>query len=229
MKVCTRCHIEKEDADFRKQVISGKSYLRSHCKNCSKEYLREWGKNKTRQRRIAKVVPLPMHKACTRCKKTKPQSDFRTRIEKRAEPHWEYLNPTCRLCDKELSRERVQIQRSTPEGREKHNKWALEFHARHREKCLAEMKKRRDTPEYKAHMKEYRDKRKDIIYQQEVVTKKRYARKHIDALTDEYVIRKLVDQNVADKETLIQHPEIIEAKRLQILIKRKIKQHGHTD
>jgi hypothetical protein len=71
-------------------------------------------------------------------------------------------------------------------------------------------------------MRAYRKRNKDKIHNQEVVTKKRYHEKHRDNVTDEYVIRQLITQGVATRDSLRSHPELIEAKRIQILIKRQI-------
>lgn len=79
------------------------------------------------------------------------------------------------------------------------------------------MREKRKTPEYKAKMKEYRENNKQKIYQQEVITKKRYHEKNRDAVTDEYVIGRLIQQGYKREECT---PELIELKRVKILKKR---------
>ena len=223
MKVCSRCKIEKEDSVFRTLKYKDRVYLHSYCNDCTREYQIERNRKLGVRKQKRKLESIPDLKTCSRCKAKKGKSDFRVRVDKRSSPHFAYLNSTCLKCDAEKTAERSRLQRSTPEGRAMHNKWANEFHKRHREKCIELMKSRRGSDEYKKMMKEYRLKNKDKIYQQEVITKRRYHEKNRDAVTDAYVINQLVNQGVADKDGILSCPGLIEAKRLQILIKRKIR------
>jgi hypothetical protein len=161
-------------------------------------------------------------KTCTNCHTSKAESEFRVRIDKRIKnpSGCIYLNNQCLSCEAAASRERVKRERQTPEGRKKHNKYALQFHQKNRDKCIARMKERRQTPEYKAYMKAYRQKKREKIQEQERITKKRYSDKHRDAVTDEYVLQKLVEQGFGTKEELKNNKELIEIKRVKILTKR---------
>lgn len=159
-------------------------------------------------------------KICSRCHIEKEDYEFRVREDKRYTPVLIYLNNTCKICDAELQRDRVRKQRSTPDGKKRHNKWAKEFHKRHREEILKKMCERRKTPEYKAYMKEYRKKRKDIIYEQEVITKKRYHEKNRDNLTDRYAINLLRTQGYGASEEIEKDKEFIDLKKSQVLRKR---------
>lgn len=171
-------------------------------------------------------------KVCSNCKVEKSESDFRVRKDKRIKNPKKriYLNNVCLTCEAIQQRERNKKQRLTKEGRERHNRWAREFHQRHREKCIAYLRDRRKAPEFKVYMKAYRERNKERIRQQEIITKQRYQEKNRDSLSDEYIIRLLICQGIGDRGTLMKNYDVIEAKRLQLLIKRKInnvnQQHG---
>jgi hypothetical protein len=222
MKVCSRCNIEKRDECFQIMHYKERTYLYSYCKDCQREYATERRRKKGIRPLKRKAESIPETKVCSRCQSEKPKTDFRIRTDKRSEPAFTYLNNTCMKCDADIQRERHRRQRATAEGRQKHNDQAKTFHRRHREKVLSIGKQKRQTPEYKEKMRAYRKRNKDKIHNQEVVTKKRYHEKHRDNVTDEYVIRQLITQGVATRDSLRSHPELIEAKRIQILIKRQI-------
>lgn len=170
-------------------------------------------------------------KVCSRCKKRKRDNQFRFRYDKRGRGSKAlvYLNNTCRKCDSEIQNKNYFKNKDNPEFRKKWVDKSREYYYAHKEEIKEKMRLKRQTPEYKAMMKAYRQKRKDIIREQEIITKKRYHEKHRDNLTDTYIIRQLANQKIADKHDLVNHPEIIEAKRLQILIKRKINQNGNKN
>lgn len=196
MKTCNRCHIKKDDSEFRTRREARKGnpfdYLNNECKQCDKE------------------------RATIYYNKKKDDPAFKEKNRRRARNYTE-SNP-----------DKVKMRRSTKEYAKKHAEWALNRYYRMKDIVAAKMKLKRQTPEYKAKMKAYRQKRKEIIHSQEVVTKRRYHEKHRDSVTDEYIIRQLITQGLATREMLEQSEnyQIIEAKRLQILIKRKIKNHG---
>lgn len=167
-------------------------------------------------------------KVCSRCKIEKEDDQFRWRYEKRGKGSraLKYLNNTCRQCDSEIQNKNYFKNKDNPDFRKKWVEKSNEYYHAHKEQIKVKMMAKRQTPEYKKMMRDYRKRRKGIIHSQEVVTKRRYHEKHRDNVTDEYIIRQLITQGLATRESLKGHPEIIEAKRLQILIKRKIKQHG---
>lgn len=168
-------------------------------------------------------------KICSRCKKEKKDDQFRWRYDKRGKGSKElkYLNNTCRKCDTEISNRHYYKNKEDKNFISNWTKKSIDYYAVHSDEVKAKMKLKRQTPEYKKMMRLYRERRKEIIYRQEVITKRRYHEKHRDNVTDEYVIRQLITQGVATREGLLSHPEIIQAKRIQILIKRKIYQHGN--
>lgn len=224
MKTCAKCHIEKENNEFRTQTVKGKVYLRGYCKECDKAYLREWGKNKTYQRRVVNVKPLPESKECSRCKCEKTQAEFRVRTEKRSTPHWQYLNPTCKACDADITRERVRRQRQTQDGRERHNRWAREFHKRHRDKILPKMKKRRESEHGKYYRKQYDENRRLIIQIQNYYRNKRYQHDIISNIKEAYIVRLMAHPREGISPFLTrQYPEFIKTYQVQIAIKRFLK------
>lgn len=198
-------------------------------------------------------------KICLICKKPKALSEFGLHGAHKKRPKEKpFLKARCKKCEAEIAAKHREQIKDTPEYKERNRRntqryiesnleeiharrklpnykakkriWELRRYYRKKDEINARMKIKRQTPEYKAKMKAYRAKNKEKIYKQEVVTKKRYHEKHRDSVTDEYVIRQLVGQGVATREGLLENYALIEAKRLQILIKREINNHGkNTD
>lgn len=248
MKRCSCCHTEKGSDYFSKAKT--KDGLQSYCKSCSKIKQEMW-----RRKAGIKVLrkrtedELPESKACTRCKEIKGKDCYRIRCGKRG---YIYFNPTCIGCDKDYSRENYQkrkndpvfkeinrvrarkyLQKSADEIKErrkkpeyikKHASWENKRYHRIKDKVAAKMKVKRQTPEYKEMMRSYREKNRSKIHKQEKVTKKRYSEKHRDGLTDDY-IKRLFRNNGLREPT----PELIEAKRIQLLIIRKTQKNVNTD
>lgn len=251
MKVCARCHIEKDKDHFR--AVKNGDGLYSYCKDCDKEkqteYRRKRGINPKGRRPIDL---LPESKVCNRCHVEKHQNEFRIRQDKR--DGFSYLNNECRECDKERAAvyyakrkddpnfkrknaersrqyiksnsDQIRQRRTTEQYKKKHAVGNMNSYYRVKDRVAARMRVKRQTPEYKSMMKSYREKNKSKIHEQEKITKRRYHEKHRDALTDEYIINQLKSQGVADENILEKCPQLIEAKRIQILIKREIKNHG---
>lgn len=153
---------------------------------------------------------------CLICGEEKEVSEFRGKTDKRIKDPVKrvFFSKTCKKCEAAKQKERVKKQRSTPEGKERHNKWANEFHSRHREKCLAKMKERRQTPEYKAYMKAYREKNKEKIKEQELITKRKYHEKNKKEITDKYASHILRTQGKDISE------ENLELEKVKILVHR---------
>lgn len=148
-------------------------------------------------------------KICSKCNIEKDYSEF---------GRWKH----CKTCLAKIQRERTIKERLTPEGKEKHNKWANEFYKRHRDKCVLYMRKRRKTKDYKEKMHSYRKQKKDIIYNQEVITKKRYHEKNRDTISDRYIVHLLSTQGYGKPEHLIKEKELLETYRIHIQLKRLI-------
>lgn len=153
-------------------------------------------------------------KTCTRCKISKQDEAFRKRFSRYKDKKYFFLNSTCRECDKELALDYYWKHR-TPERLAKNAARTKVYNAARKTELKEKRRQKRNTPEYKKYMKEYRERRKEIIFKQEVVTKKRYHEKHRDAISDKYVtavLRSNGEQNP--------NPDRIEIKRVEILKKR---------
>lgn len=153
-------------------------------------------------------------KVCSRCHTEKADSEFRMRHDKRKGGSF-YLNSTCRKCDAEITRLSYREWRKTPEGRKINRERAKTYYHREKEKVRQKMKEKRQTPEYKAKIREYRDRNKAKIFSQEVITKKRYQEKHQSQISDKYILGKLREQG-----NLTPTADEIEIKRAKILIHR---------
>lgn len=254
MKNCSKCNIDKEDSEF-KPALKNRDGLYSYCNSCSR--IIQTGYRRKRgipPRRIKKETELNDIKICTRCKIEKPRDEFRIRVE---DKKYYYINPTCMVCDSEIAAiyykkhkddpafkqknvdktrayaekycSEIRQKRQRPEFKKKHAAWNMKSYYRVKDKVAARMKEKRKTPEYKKMMMDYRKRNKEKIYEQERITKTRYFSKHRDNLTDEYIIRLFINNGVCDRDHLLKHPELIEAKRLQILIQRKITNNVNTN
>lgn len=162
-------------------------------------------------------------KICSRCKANKEDSEFRIKHDKRVGKERSYLNNTCKKCDSEISTATYYSKKHDLEFMKKWAKKTRDYNSKNREIIRQKQKVKRQTPEYKEMMRKYRAKNKEKIHKQEVITKKRYHEKNRDGITDKYVIGQLASQEILDRETIKKYPEIIEAKRIQLLISRKTK------
>lgn len=247
MRVCVRCNLEKDDTEFWKS--KNKSGFQKYCKSCMKEKSTEYRRRKgLKERQPRTFDEIPNSKICTRCKVEKEKSQFRIRLGKKK--YW-MMNATCMDCDAEISkayyqrikdnedfkkknRERQKIYaekhpdqirklNNRPERKKKKAQIEMKRYKKMRDVICARQKIKRQTPEYKKMMKEYRENNKEKIYEQEVVTKKRYHEKNRDSITDKYCIHQLRQQGISEIT-----PELIEWERGQILVARlKKKVSGH--
>ncbi len=153
------------------------------------------------------------------------------------------LNPTCKKCDAEMASiyyhkhkndpafkqkncirakqyaekniDQIKTRKATPEFKTKHAEHNLKSYHKVKDLISAKMKHKRQTPEYKAMMRDYRNRNKDKIFKQEKVTKLRYHEKNRDDITDAYVINLLRGQGIINPTA-----EQIEIKRAEILLLR---------
>ena len=144
-------------------------------------------------------------KTCQGCKVEKQFSDFF-----KNKTTTDGLQVYCKVCRKEICREYVR------NNREKVNKWANDYRKRNLEKVLDATKKWREcnVDEVKKYQSEYIQKN----------LKRLGARNRLEAaeLTDNYVYRLLVQSTGLERcEIPIQ---LIQAKRVQLKIVRKIKE-----
>lgn len=250
-KRCVRCGIEKENHQFglnkkRKDGLTSYCYDCSNRKQ--EEYRRLKGIPKLTRRQSE--ADLPETKKCTRCHEIKSRDQFRVKKGRQYKGvRYIELNPRCFKCDaaerkiyydkkkndpefkkKNIERQKEYVKKSTdkirairmsPEYKKKHADWNMTSYYRVRDRISAKMKTKRQTQEYKKMMSEYRNKNKDKIFSQEVITKRRYQEKHKDALTDLYIGSRLASQTGIPRNMIPQ--PLIELKRVQILIKRELK------
>lgn len=156
------------------------------------------------------LKPLPDFKVCCRCLIEKPKDCFRVRVQ---DKKYRYLNATCRQCDNSIAKELTK--KRSPEQKAKNAARTRAYYAARRDEHNAKQKEKRKTPQYKAYMKEYRRRRKEIIHEQEVITKRRYHEKNKNPITDKYVINRLGQEGIKNPTQ-----EEIELRRAKILIHR---------
>lgn len=232
------------------EIIHG---FEGQCKECSRKYHLKYKHDRGTKPRIYRGVDIAADLLpCYSCKENKPKTDFRIRGDRKCKK--DFYNPTCKACERkrqkeyynthkdnhefkkkniastkayaEKSFEQIRIRKDNPEYKKKKAAWELNRYYRNKDRISARLKIKRQTTAYKENRKRYIQENKEKIHQQEIITKRRYQRKNVDGLTDKYIIRNLVDSGI-DKEIIIKAPELIEAKRFQLLIKRKIKTNGN--
>lgn len=158
-------------------------------------------------------------KVCSRCHIEKQDGEFRLRFDKKGKGSRQrkYLTNICKACESEISNQHYFKNKDNPEF---HREWvqkSRDYYHKHKDEIKEKMKAKRQTPAYKEMMKVYREKRKDIIYQQEVVTKRRYHEKHRDKITDKYIIGLLRTAGIEPQKIT---RELIEIKRSEVLLHR---------
>jgi hypothetical protein len=159
-------------------------------------------------------------KICSRCNIEKDDSEFRLRYDKKGKGSKQltYLNNTCKTCDSEISNKHYFKNKNNPEFRQEWLRKSNQYYNNHKEEVKAKMKAYRQTPEYKIMRIEYRKKNREKIFQQEIITKKRYLDKNRNSVSDEYCIHKIRDQKNIERVDITE--DMIERKRIEILIKR---------
>lgn len=166
-------------------------------------------------------------KICSRCLVPLDDSCFRMRTEKRrnrtGEP-FKYLNNVCKECEKNLAKARHQQLKDVPEYKELNKERIKLYSINNSDKIREQQKERRQTEKYKNNRKNYREKNREKILEQEKVCKRRYHEKNRDKLSNIYVTQRLIGKDkILDKETINENHDLIEVKRTQILLIRKIK------
>lgn len=131
-----------------------------------------------------------------------------------------YLNNTCKKCDAEISNTHYFKNKDNPEFLENWKKKSRSYYAEHAEEIKAKRKLIRQTPEYKKMMKEYRERNKARIYEQEVITKRRYHEKNKNEISDKYIINQLVNQGYGKKEDVSKNKDLIAYEKSKILLHR---------
>lgn len=158
-----------------------------------KKYCREWY-HKNKKRLLAD----PKRKEA---KKLSDKRDYQKHREKRIAAQKRYVS----------------------ENRQKIKERRQQYWKRTRHIHLEKKKLQRQTEEYKAYMRAYREKNRDKINRQERISGARYIRRAVENLTDYYVISQIL-MSPLNKLTAAEirlQPELIESKRDQIMSYRQ--------
>jgi hypothetical protein len=141
-------------------------------------------------------------KTCSHCHIEKEDSEFRMRREFRRKGGGPllYLNNVCKACDVLIANKYYSHHKDDPKFKDQWLKKSRDYYNANKEKIKEKMKAKRQTPEYKAMMKEYREKHKDkikadgrkrnLVYVNRI--KKEVSPKYIDRLklTNEYQLKR---------------------------------------
>ena len=169
------------------------------------------------ERRVMKT------KVCTKCGEEKPLSEY----NKDSRGRGKYgLIAQCKVCVNNYNKER----RKDPTYKAREVKYTMGWIARNPEKFAKHQKKYRIV--HKEEIKERRDRKYHQDYQRDNKDKishqhKANSKKYRDELADIYIIRTLTQKTGITTKDIRQHPSFIETKRLQLLIRREIKNQNH--
>lgn len=166
-------------------------------------------------------------KHCKYCNQDKDINQFRIRIDKRIKCKGEliYRNNICFECEAKRTKERRERIKHTPEYKEYHRVNSMEYYRRNREKVLARERNRKSNPKHKQYMRDYIKRNYKVIKEQQAVRGKKWQEYQRDNITDAYCIGLIRSQNGGKAKCNIT-PEMIEQKRIQIKIKRKLYEVG---
>lgn len=204
MKICKNCKEKKSIEEFVKSKNTKDGRL-NKCKLChnllvKKQYYdnHEYTKQKNKEYREKNKEKLNL---CNRRYKEKNREKLRL-----AEKEWRKNNP-------ELSRERSR------RYREAHPNYKKEYYAENKSKLIKKVIKwqKENKERYIKRVKEWKMKNYNAWLQNE---RERHKTK-VENLTDDYVVKLLKGKGKLLMKDIPK--ELIEAKRLQILIKRQIK------
>lgn len=92
-KVCRKCGVEKRIDEFGKDNGNSSGW-RAVCKSCRNQQYREQRRDRAKPRSPSAVV-VDGKKACSKCKKTLPVSEFWTNSKMKCG-----FNSSCKDCDK---------------------------------------------------------------------------------------------------------------------------------
>lgn len=213
MKVCTKCHIEKDESEFYKHKRT-KDGLRYDCKECVKKYEDE---NRDRIKKYHKRDYV-RKKAVIRARNWAEKNE--DKVKKYRAEHKKERADTFRAWFK-INKERVNDNRRI---RRKRNPG----------KYLELERKRRNEPKWKEynknylkkwmiankeHIKQYRNDNRDRIKNM----RKNWGKKQIEILGDYYLKKRLKEWNGFDKIKINEMPVLIDKKKLDIVIHRSKK------
>lgn len=150
-------------------------------------------------------------KICSKCGEEKPISEFRE--DKRVKCR---LSPMCKYCFRKRDKEYREL------NKEMINKSYRKFYAQNREKVLAWNKKyvSKNREKSNASSIAHRKRNKDRYREYD----RKRSKKRVQKLEDNYIIDIAARQFDIPQQEIRQNPELIQLKRLEIALKRRIKQ-----
>lgn len=161
-------------------------------------------------------------KLCSRCKIEQPEYNFRFRYEKRGKysKQFKYLNNTCRKCDVEIQNKNYFKNKDNSEFISKWREKSRKYYHSNKEKCAEKAKiyRSKNKDKRKAYDKDHAEK----ISSQHKIAAKRWHEYQRDNVTDVYCVNLIRSQNGGKEKCKSITKEMIEQKRIQILIKRKL-------
>lgn len=162
-------------------------------------------------------------KTCSHCHTEKGESEFRMRRETRGNRgggKLVYLNNVCKKCDSEIQNKYYFHHKDNTDFIKKWKQKSRNYYHSNKETCVAKAKIYREKSKDKR--KAYDAAHKDTIKKQHSIVAKRWAEYQRDNVTDIYCISLIRSQNGGKEKCQNITPEMIEQKRLSILIKRKL-------
>lgn len=167
-------------------------------------------------------------KDCTRCCQNKNADEFRVRTKK----GYTYLNPTCRVCEREIRREYGQKVKNNPAWVAKNRKNAAAYRAAHLEECNRKQRERVATKEWKEYMTKYRNDNRERIRGKSRLTGGKWAKRQREEISEQYILQLLTHtrEDLGDRAFIRQnYPELINFYQSHIKFKRKWKsQTSHS-
>lgn len=130
-------------------------------------------------------------KVCSHCHLQKEDTEFRMRREFRRKGGGPllYLNNVCKSCDAVIANKYYSHHKDDPKFKDQWLKKSRDYYHLNKEKIKEKMKAKRQTPEYKAMMKAYREKNKEKIRTDSNRRNKKYLNKIKNDISDQYLKR----------------------------------------
>lgn len=165
---------------------------------------------------------------CSVCRKEKNEKDFGIHVDRRGPVHVKRIKRCCKKCECEKAKVLYRLKKDTEAFKEYNRKKAADYYATNYERCKNRNKKYGSSEYYKQKRRiKLREKSSDQNFKNHRNRKgKEYNKKNIDNLTDHYLIVQL-KKDGHEREWIDSHPELIEAKRIILKIKRKIRNYGN--
>lgn len=156
---------------------------------------------------------------CKGCEDWLSLGSYRVRIDNR--DNSTYYSHKCKACERTEAKQRYEEKRLDPAFIVSNRERVNSYRKNNWQVVKEKMKSRRQSEEYKKYVKKYYRKNKNKIRNQH----RQVCSNATEALTDWYVVGKINGKsgNLSVQFLKENHPELIAAKRLQLLIHRNIK------